>query len=65
MKKSIFKIFALLLALNMFLFGDSGTEVVEVSLDSFGTLGIVILVGLSSLLGAFFVKDEISEAFKQ
>lgn len=65
MKKSIFKIFALLLALNMFLLGDSGTEVVEVSLDSFGTLGIVILVGLSSLLGAFFVKDEISEAFKQ
>lgn len=65
MKKSIFKIFALLLALNMFLFGDSSTEVVEVSLDSFGTLGIVILVGLSSLLGAFFVKDEISEAFKQ
>lgn len=39
-------------------------ETVEVPLDSFGTLGVVVMIALSSLLGAFFMKDELSEAFK-
>jgi hypothetical protein len=39
-------------------------ETVEVSLD-FSNIGILIMVALSSLLGAFFMKDELTEAFKQ
>jgi hypothetical protein len=35
-------------------------ETVEVSLDSFSNVGIFIMIALSSLLGAFFVKDEFS-----
>jgi len=35
-------------------------ETVEVSLDSFSNMGILIMIALSSLLGAFFVKDEFS-----
>ncbi|CAA6818852.1 MAG: Unknown protein [uncultured Sulfurovum sp.] len=42
-----------------------GIETVEIGLNSFGTLGIIIMVALSSLLGAFFMKDELSDAFKQ
>lgn len=39
-------------------------KTVEVSLDSFGTIGIVLMIALSSLLGLFFMKDELSESFK-
>ncbi len=37
---------------------DPKQEVSTVSLDSFGSTGMVIMIILSSLLGAFFVKDE-------
>ena len=40
------------------------TETVEVSLDSFTNMGILIMIVLSSLLGAFFVKDEFSTMLK-
>ena len=69
MKKIVLKIFILLVTLNVVLLGNSGAEVigstvgvetVEVALDSFGSLGIIIMVGLSSLVGAFFLKDEFS-----
>ena len=69
MKKIVLQIFMLLLILNVTLLGNSsselvnsevGVETVEVSLDSFSTLGIFIMIGLSSLLGAFFLKDEFS-----
>lgn len=36
-------------------------ETTEIYLDSFGTLGIILMVALSSLLGAYFVKDEFSK----
>jgi len=36
----------------------SSSKMTEVSLDSFGNLGMIIMVILSSLLGMFFVKDE-------
>jgi len=39
-------------------------ETTEVSLDSFGTLGILLMVVLSSLLGAFFMKDELSNTLE-
>jgi hypothetical protein len=69
MKKTILKIFILLLTSTVILLGNAVSEVVssgvvvetmEVSLASFGTFGIVIMIALSSLLGAYFVKDEFS-----
>ena len=36
-------------------------EVEEVGLDSFGGVSIMLIIGLTSLLGAFFVRDEFSE----
>ena len=64
MKKVILKISTLLIGLNVTLLGNAVSEVVvetvEVPLDSFGTWSIVLMVGLSSLLGAYFVKDEFS-----
>jgi len=66
MKKIVLQILMLLLILTITLLGNSsselvnsevGVETVEVSLDSFSTLGIFIMIGLSSLLGAFFLKD--------
>ena len=35
-------------------------DAVEVSLDSFGTTSMIVMVILSSLLGLFFVRDEFS-----
>ena len=68
MKKVISKIFILLVILNVALLGNSVSEgvstqvveTVEVSLDSFGSLSIILMIALSSLLGAYFVKDEFS-----
>ncbi len=37
------------------------SESIEVSLDSFSTVGIVILIALSSLLGLFFMRDELNK----
>ncbi|CAA6801909.1 MAG: Unknown protein [uncultured Sulfurovum sp.] len=36
-------------------------ETVEIPLNSFGTLGVIVMIVLSSLLGAFFMKDEFSK----
>jgi len=33
-------------------------EMTSISLDSFGSTGMVLMLILSSLLGAFFVRDE-------
>ena len=68
MKKIILKMLTLILAFNITLLGNTVSEVVsspkietvEVSLDSFGMLSIVLIVGLTSLVGAYFVKDEFS-----
>jgi len=59
MKKILLQIFILFLVLNGTLLGSS-VEAIEVSLDSFNSIGIVIMIILSSLLGAFFMKDESS-----
>ena len=40
----------------------SSSTMTEISLDSFGNLGMIIMVILSSLLGMFFVKDEFNTA---
>jgi len=40
------------------------SEEVEVSLDSFGGMSVMIVLILTSLLGAFFVRDEFPSAFK-
>jgi len=39
-------------------------ETEEVALDSFGSLGIILMVVLSSLLGAFFVRDEFAKGLE-
>jgi hypothetical protein len=38
--------------------GKESQEMTSISLDSFGSTGIVLMLILSSLLGAFFVRDE-------
>jgi len=40
------------------------SEMTEISLDSFGNSGMIIMVILSSLLGMFFVKDEFATALE-
>lgn len=59
MKKILLQMFILFLVLNGTLLGSS-VESIEISLDSFSSIGIVIMIILSSLLGAFFMKDESS-----
>ena len=83
MKNVIFKLFGLLLLLNITLFANtfdakqcttaqtitstkghtvesSASAMTEVSLDSFGNSGMIIMIVLTSLLGMFFVRDEFS-----
>jgi len=55
MKKILLQMFILLLVLNGTLLGSS-LESIEISLDSFSSIGIVIMIVLSSLLGAFFYE---------
>ena len=59
MKKILLQMFILFLVLNGTLLGSS-VESIEISLDSFGSIGTVIMIVLSTLLGAFFMKDEFS-----
>ena len=40
---------------------DKTTERINVSLDSFGSISVIIMLVLTSILGAFFVRDEFSE----
>jgi len=66
MRKILFKILTLLMTFNGLLLaninssevGSSFSEIIEVSLDSFSAFGIVVMVVLTSFLGAYFVKDE-------
>ena len=37
---------------------------IEVSLNSFGSMSVIIMLILTSLLGAFFVRDEFSGALE-
>jgi len=37
---------------------------IEISLNSFGSISVIIILILTSLLGAFFVKDEFSRALE-
>lgn len=39
-------------------------ERVEVPLNSFSSFGIVIMIALSSLVGAFFLRDEVSSVLE-
>ena len=70
MKKIVLPIAILLFIFNSFLFGNATAEAVnntgtvEVALESFGTFSIILMVGLSSLLGAFFLKDELPKTFE-
>jgi len=59
MKKILLQMFILFLVLNGTLLGSS-VESIEISLDSFSSIGTVIMIVLSTLLGAFFMKDEFS-----
>jgi len=38
----------------------SSSNNIEVSLNSFGSMSVIIMLILTSLLGAFFVRDEFS-----
>jgi len=66
MTKILFKIFTLFVIFNGLLLanvnsseiGSNFSEIIEVSLDSFSALGIVIMVFLTSILGLYFLKDE-------
>jgi len=35
-----------------------GSENIEISLDSFGSMSVIIMLVLTSLIGTFFVRDE-------
>ena len=39
---------------------SESSENVEVSLNSFGSMSIIIMLGLTSLLGAFFVREDLT-----
>jgi hypothetical protein len=39
---------------------SSSSPKVEISLNSFGSISVMIMLVLTSLLGAFFVRDEFS-----
>jgi hypothetical protein len=43
-------------------FNQSNTNYTEVSLDSFGDMGIGIVLVVTSLLGAFFLRNELDGA---
>ena len=40
---------------------NSGSKGIEVSLNSFGSMSVMIMLILTSLVGAFFVRDEFSD----
>jgi hypothetical protein len=39
------------------------SENIEISLDSFGSMSMIIMLILTSLVGTFFVKDEFPKVF--
>jgi len=62
MTKVLFKILTLLVLFNALVLADNVSctlsETIEVSLDSFSALGIVVMVILTSILGVYFMRDE-------
>jgi len=66
MRKILFKILNVFVLFNGLLLanvnseevGSNLNEIIEVSLDSFSALGILLMIILTSLLGAYFAKDE-------
>jgi len=66
MIKILFKILTLFIIFNGLLLaninseevGSNFSEIIEVSLDSFSALGILIMIILTSLMGIYFIKDE-------
>jgi len=72
MKKILFKILTLFSAFNGLLLanvhseevGSNLSEIIEVSLDSFSALGILLMIVLTSLLGVYFIKDELSSSLE-
>jgi len=72
MKTMTIKLLGLLLILTLSLSATEGTEtksveskekITEVSLDTLGNSGVIILIVLSSLLGAYFMRDELGGSF--
>lgn len=53
----LLKVLFLLLFLNLSLFANE--TLTEVSLSSLNTIGMLFTIILISLLGAFFIKDEV------
>jgi hypothetical protein len=72
MKKMTIKLLGLLLILTLSLSAtevvenqmvDNGEKMTEVSLDTLGDSGMIVLIVLSSLLGAYFMRDELEGTF--
>ena len=72
MKKMTIKLLGLLLILTLSLSAtemvenqivDNGEKITEVSLDTLGDSGVIVLIVLSSLLGAYFMRDELEGSF--
>ena len=61
-QRPLLKVVFLLLFFNLTLFANDAVtndNVTEVSLSSLSTIGILLMIILSSLLGAFFIKEEV------
>ena len=72
MKTMTIKLLGLLLILTLSLSStevsksqvqDNKEQTTEVSLDTLGNSGVIILIVLSSLLGAYFMRDELEGSF--
>jgi len=72
MKTMTIKLLGLLLILTLSLSAtevvenqtvDNGKKMTEISLDTLGDSGVIILIVLSSLLGAYFMRDELEGSF--
>jgi len=72
MKKIIIKLLGLLLVLTLSLSStemsknqivENKEKITEVSLDTLGDSGVIVLIVLSSLLGAYFIRDELEGSF--
>lgn len=61
-QRPLLKVVFLLLFFNLTLFANDAVtndNATEVSLSSLSTIGILLMIILSSLLGAFFIKEEV------
>ncbi len=65
MGELVLKMIILLSLFNITLFGKSvsegiNSEVVEITLEPFGAFAMIVTVILISLIGAFYLKDDLS-----